>query len=338
VSVNRARQLGGVTGRVRRMDAPQRRTAIVFTVLIPLAVVSIVLFFVVGAEGSWGFVLPFRSRRLLALVLVAFAIAVSTVVFQTITENRILTPSILGFDALYVLIQTCLVFGVGSVALSSIPPVLQFAAEVVLMVGLSTLLFRWLFGGARKSLHLLVLVGIVFGVFFRSISSFLQRLIDPNEFVVLQDRLFASFNAVDPELLGISTVLVVVTSVVLWRDRRELDVLMLGRDLAIAVGINHQRLVLRLLVVVAVLVSVSTALVGPITFFGLLVASLAYQITGSHRHAVILPAAVLLGIVALVGGQTILEHVFGLATVLSVIIEFVGGIVFLLLVVRGVRR
>jgi iron complex transport system permease protein len=338
VSVDVGRLGLGIRGMMRRMDASERRTLTVFSVLAPLTIVSIALFFVVGAEGSWSFVLPFRGRRLLALVLVAFAIAVSTVVFHTVTENRILTPSILGFDSLYVLIQTCLVFFVGTSALSAIPPVLQFCGEVVLMVVLSTLLFRWLFGGARKSIHLLVLVGIVFGVFFRSLSSFMQRLIDPNEFVVLQDRLFASFNAVEPDLLGISTVLVVIAAVALWRTRRSLDVLMLGRDLAITLGLDHQKLVLRLLVIVAVLVSVSTALVGPITFFGLLVASLAYQITGSHKHAVLLPAAVLLGIIALVGGQTILEHVFGLGTVLSVIIEFVGGIVFLLLVVRGVKK
>ncbi|MFC5928860.1 enterobactin ABC transporter permease [Cryobacterium melibiosiphilum] len=307
-------------------------------ILIPLLVITVVAFFTVGAQGDWSFVLPFRGRRLAALVLVGFAIAVSTVIFQTITENRILTPSILGFDALFALIQTVLVFVVGSSALGSIPPVAQFAGEVVLMVVLSTLLFRWLFGGARRSIHLLVLVGIVCGVFFRSIASFMARLIDPNEFTVLQDRLFASFNAVEPDLLLISAVLLAAASVLLWRMRHDLDVLTLGRDLSTVLGVDHRHLVLRLLIIVSVLVSVSTALVGPITFFGLLVASLAYQVTGSHRHSANLPVAVALAVVALVGGQTVLEHVFGLATVLSVIIEFIGGIVFILLVLKGARR
>ncbi|WP_241983799.1 iron chelate uptake ABC transporter family permease subunit [Cryobacterium luteum] len=320
---------------VRRPDKRMRRVA---GILAPLLLLTIVAFVVVGAEGSWSFVLPFRGRRLAALVLVGFAIAVSTVIFQTITENRILTPSILGFDALFVLIQTVLVFEIGSSALGRIPPVAQFLGEIVVMVVLSTLLFRWLFGGARRSIHLLVLVGIVLGVFFRSISAFLQRLIDPNEFTVLQDRLFASFNAVEPDLLLISAIILVVTSVVLWRMRHDLDVLTLGRDLSTMLGADHRHLVLRLLIVVSVLVSVSTALVGPITFFGLLVASLTYQITGTHRHAANLPVAVALAVIALVGGQTVLEHVFGLATVLSVIIEFIGGIVFILLVTRGTRR
>ncbi|MFO7690150.1 MAG: iron chelate uptake ABC transporter family permease subunit [Cryobacterium sp.] len=323
----------------RRAGRPgEKRMRRVGLILVPLLLLAITAFCTVGAQGNWDFVLPFRGKRLVALVLVGFAIAVSTVIFQTITENRILTPSILGFDALFVLIQTVLVFGVGAAALGDIPPVAQFAGEVVLMVVLSTLLFRWLFGGTRHSIHLLVLVGIVFGVLFRSVSVFLQRLIDPNEFTVLQDRLFASFNAVDADLLVISTVVLTVMGVVLWRMRHDLDVLTLGRDLSTVLGADHHRLVLRLLVVVSVLVSVSTALVGPITFFGLLVASLAYQITGTHRHAANLPVAVALAVLALVGGQTVLEHVFGLATVLSVIIEFIGGIVFIVLVTRGARR
>ncbi|WP_240605984.1 iron chelate uptake ABC transporter family permease subunit [Planctomonas deserti] len=319
--------------------APERaRTRILFAVLGALTVAAVVAFLVVDAQGSWDFVLAFRGRKLLALVLVAFAIAVSTVLFQTVTENRILTPSILGFDSLFVLIQTCLVFALGTAGLSALPPLVSFAGEVLLMVVLSTALFRWLFGGARRSLHLLILVGIVFGVLFRSVSALIQRLIDPNEFAVLQDRLFATFTSVPPDLLGISAAIIAATCVLLWRDRRSLDVLGLGRDMAIALGVDHRRLVLRLLVIVSLLVSVSTALVGPVTFFGLLVASLAHQLTGSHRHAVLLPAAVLLAVLALVGGQTVLEHVLDMGTVLSVLIEFLGGIVFLLLVMRGARR
>jgi iron complex transport system permease protein len=314
------------------------RTRILFAVLGALTTAAVVAFLTVDAHGSWDFVLPFRGRKLLALVLVAFAIAVSTVLFQTVTENRILTPSILGFDSLFVLIQSCLVFLLGSTGLSAVPPIVSFAGEVVLMVVLSTALFSWLFGGARWSLHLLVLVGIVFGVLFRSVSALIQRLIDPNEFAVLQDRLFASFTSVEPDLLGISAAILGGAGVLLWRDRRSLDVLGLGRDMAVALGVDHRRIVLRLLVIISLLVSVSTALVGPVTFLGLLVTSLAHQLTGSHRHAVLLPAAVLLGVLALVGGQTVLEHVFDMGTVLSVLIEFLGGIVFLLLVMRGPRR
>ncbi|WP_240645840.1 iron chelate uptake ABC transporter family permease subunit [Georgenia sp. SYP-B2076] len=300
--------------------------------------VAAVAFVLVGALDAWALVAPLRAARLAPMILVGVAIAVSTVVFQTVTENRILTPSIMGFDAMYALIQTAGVFFLGSTAVIATAATTRFGLEVGVMLAFSAALFRWLFGGPRRSLYLMVLVGIVLGTLFRSLATFLQRVIDPNEYLIVTDRLFASFSAVDPGLLAVCAVIVALVCAWMWWVRRDLDVLALGQDHALALGVDHRRLVLRALSACALLVSVSTALVGPITFFGLLVANLAYAVAGTHRHAYVLPAASLLGILTLVGGQTVLEHVFGMDTVLSVIIEFVGGIVFILLLIRGGRR
>ena len=314
------------------------RPALVLIVLAALSVVSIVLFMTLGAKGSWSFVLSFRGKKLLSLLLVAYSVAVSTVLFQTVTNNRILTPSLMGFDALYVLIKTAIVFFLGVGALVSIDNQLQFVMEVLVMVGFSTLLFRWLFLGQERSLHLLVLVGIVFGILFRSFSQLMQRMLDPGAFNVLQDTLFASFATTDPTLLGISSIIVFAASVVGWRLLHSFDVLSLGRAQAINLGVPYKRTVVTILVIIAVLVSISTALVGPVTFFGLLVATLAHSLVGTSKHRYILPAAVMLAIVCLVGGQTLLERLFAFDTALSIIIEFLGGIVFIALVLRGSAR
>lgn len=303
-----------------------------------LALLACALFLTLGARGSWSFILSYRGQKLAALVIVAIAIAVSTVLFQTVSENRILTPSIMGFDALYALLQTVLVFAVGSLAVGAIEPRLLFIGEIAAMMAFSLTLYRGLFSGAVRSLHLLMLVGIVFGILFRSLSGLMQRLIDPNEFVVLQDRLFASFNTTRGDLLIVAAVLVLATLVPIGRKLPAFDVLALGRNAAIGLGVDHARTVRLTLVLVSVLVSVSTALVGPVTFFGLLVASLAYRVTPSHRHVHILPAAVLLAILCLVGGQTLLERVFAFDTALGIIVEFVGGLVFLVLLLRGAAR
>lgn len=296
-----------------------------------------ILFMTLGAKGSWSFVLSFRSTKIVALALVAYAIAISTVLFQTVSNNRILSPSIMGFDALYVLLQTTLVFTLGASQVIAIDPRIRFVIEVVLMVAFAALLYRWLFG-ARRSLHLLLLVGIIFGVLFRSVSGFMMRLIEPNEFVILQDMLFASFNSFDRELLAVSAVLIALASFVAWRIRHTFDVLALGREMAINLGVNYNRTVSIILGIVAVLVSVSTALVGPVTFFGLLVANLAYIFSGTHKHRWILPCAALLAMIFLIGGQAIVEHVFDFDTSLSVVIEFFGGIMFIVLLVRGAAR
>ncbi|MDC9825571.1 iron chelate uptake ABC transporter family permease subunit [Devosia sp. ZB163] len=314
------------------------RPALVLAVLAVLAVVSVVCFMTLDAKGSWSFVLPFRGRKLLSLVLVAYSVAISTVLFQTVTNNRILTPSIMGFDALYVLIQTGIVFFLGASALNAQDPQLRFVLEVAVMVGFSALLFRWLFVGEERSLHLLVLVGIVIGILFRSLSQFMQRMLDPNAFNVLQDTFFASFSTVEPTLLLVASLIVLGVSVVVWRLMHVYDVLSLGRAQAINLGVDYKRVVVIILMLVSVLVAVSTALAGPVTFFGLLVVSLAHALIGNSLHKYVLPASALLAVVCLVGGQTVLERVFAFDTALSIIIEFLGGLVFIILIVRGKQR
>lgn len=303
-----------------------------------LVAIAIVCFMTLGAKGSWSFVLPFRGFKLAAIILVAYSIAVSTVLFQTVTHNRILTPSIMGFDALYILIQTVVVFVFGASQLTIIGPNAMFAVEVAIMVLFAGLLYHWLFSTRSRSLHLVMLVGIVFGIFFRSLSNLMQRMIDPTEFAVLQDRFFANFNTVHSELLLFATIIVALVSLIGWRMLHVFDVLTLGREAAVNLGVDYKRTINIILILVTILVSVSTALVGPVTFFGLLVANLAYMIAGTARHRVVLPVAVLLAILCLVGGQVILERVFAFNTALSVIIEFLGGLVFIILLVRGNAR
>ena len=302
------------------------------------ALICVAAFMTLGANGQWSFVIPFRGGKLLAMLLVAYAVAVSSVLFQTITHNRILTPAIMGFDALYLLIQAVVVFGFGQAAAAASHPVAAFLLEVCAMTAFACLLFRWLFSDAVRSLHLMMLVGIIFGLLFRSLSSFVVRLIDPNEFLVLQDRMFASFNSVRVELLPIAFGAVCTASFFVWRMRRRYDVLALGRDMALNLGVDYRRTLVVTLAAIAVLVSVSTALVGPVTFFGLLVSNLAYQAMGSDRHRYTVPAATLLSVIFLVGGQTLLERVLGLNTTVSVVIEFVGGVMFLVLILRRGRR
>lgn len=308
------------------------------TALFILALVAIAAFMMIGANGKWAFVLPFRGAKLATMLLVAYAIAVSSVLFQTITHNRILTPAIMGFDALYVFIQATVIFWFGFYGMAAWPATTKFLFEVAIMSAFACLLFRWLFSGAMHSLHLMMLVGIVCGLLFRSLSSFMIRVIDPNEFMVLQDRMFASFNTVRSDLLLISAVTVLGASLIGWRLRSTYDVLALGRDAAINLGVAYRRVVLLTLMLIAVLVSVSTALVGPVTFFGLLVSNLAYMFMKSDRHKIVVPAAVLLAIIFLVGGQTILERILHLNTAISVVIEFIGGLMFIALVVKKVRQ
>lgn len=301
-------------------------------------IVLIAVFMTIEASGIWDYVLPRRAKKIAAIVLTGTAISVSTVVFQTLTNNKILTPSLIGLDSLYLLLQTGIVFFFGSTALTAMNKNVQFGISTVVMVGFSGILYKLLF--RRKgngTIYFLLLVGIISGSFFSSISQFMQMLLDPNEFLVVQDKMFASFNNVNVDILILAALLVLASIACFYRDLKLLDVLALGREHAVNLGVSYDRASKRLLVFVALMVSVSTALVGPITFLGFLVANVAYRLMGTFKHSVVLPAASLLSFAALIGGQLLVERAFTFSTSLSVILNFLGGILFLYLLLKENR-
>ncbi|TIL35601.1 iron chelate uptake ABC transporter family permease subunit [Mesorhizobium sp.] len=302
-----------------------------------VAVLVGVAFMTIGLRGNLAFVVELRAVRLAAMVLVGVAVAVSTVVFQTVCANRIITPSIMGLDALYVFCQTALVFALSGFGFAGIDPRLHFFGNFTAMTSLALALFLPMLR-RRFDLTLMLLTGVVLGVLFRSLTTLLARLLDPNDFAVLQGTVFASFNAVEPDLLLLAGVITVAGVAIAWRARHVLDVLALGTDTAIGLGLAWRGTAAGLLVVVAALVSASTALVGPMAFLGLLVVSLAERIVGTNRHAILLPAAALTATIVLVGGQTVLQHALGGEGSLGIVVEFVGGIVFLAILFAGGRR
>ncbi|SMC95057.1 iron chelate uptake ABC transporter family permease subunit [Rhizobium sp. RU36D] len=308
--------------------------------LVALSIVALVCsigFMTIGLKGNISFVLGLRATKLVALLQVGVSIALSTVVFQTVTNNRILTPSIMGLDALYAFGQILLVFLLGGLGYAALDPQWKFAGEVLLLMALAAgILLPMLI--RRVDIGLMLLAGVILGVIFRSLQSLVARLIDPNEFAVAQGAMFANFNDVRTDLLGFAAALTLAGGAIAWRVRHVLDIVALGKDNATSLGVDWIRTLTLLLLLVSALVAVSTALVGPVAFLGLLVVALAERIVDTRRHALLLPAAALVGIIVLVGGQTLFQHGLGASSTLGVVIEFVGGIVFLVLLFLGSRR
>ncbi|MES1040350.1 iron chelate uptake ABC transporter family permease subunit [Peribacillus simplex] len=282
---------------------------------------------------NWDYALPRRVIKIIAIIVVGCAIAFSTVIFQTVTNNKILTPSILGLDSMYMLIQTGVIFIFGSTHIMIMNKNLNFLITLAAMLIFASLLFKFMFKKSRN-IYFLLLIGIIFGTLFGSMSSFMQVLIDPNEFQIIQNKMFASFNNVNTDLLTLAIILMIAAMIYFMRFLKYLDVMSLGRDQAINLGVDYDFVTKRVLIVVTVLISISTALIGPITFLGLLVANVAYQFIKSYQHKHIIPGAMLISVIALVGGQFIVERIFTFSTTLSVIINFVGGVYFIYLLLK----
>src|SRR5699024_312668 len=290
----------------------------------------------VGSRGFW-LIAEMRVTSLVVMAVVAFCQAVATITFMTVTNNRIITPSIMGFESLYTVIQTAAVYAFGVAGLVALQGTSQFLLQVAAMVGLSVLLYGWLLRGKYANIQVMLLVGIIIGGGMGAVSTFMQRLLSPSEFDVLTARLFGSVQNASTEYLPYAIPLVLIAGVLIWASAHRLNVISLGRDVCINVGVDHGRQTIYMLVLVSILMAVSTALVGPMTFFGFLVATLTFQLAGTHDHRRLLPVGVLTGFVVLSGAYFIMNHLFAAQGVVSIIIELVGGSVFLLVIMRRGR-
>ena len=302
-----------------------------------LAVVSLILaalYIFYDLTGNISYILPKRIIKVVAIIITGGAISFSTTIFMTITNNRILTPSIMGLDSLYMLTQTFIIFVFGSRSLVMMNGNINYLLSVGVMIIFSLVFYRLLFKGEDNNIYFLLLIGMILGTFFSSFTSFMQVLIDPNEFMVVQDRMFASINNVNENLVYLSIILIIVVILYFIRFYKYLDVLALGKDHAINLGVPYDSVVRQLLIIVAILISIATALIGPITFLGLLVVNIAYQFINTYKHFYIILASVFLSIIALIGGQFIVEKIFVFNTTISVIINFVGGIYFIYLLLK----
>ena len=301
--------------------------------IVALAVIG--LFLSIGVNSTnYQYAMYRRIPKIIAMVLTGASIGFSSLLFQTVTNNRVLTPSILGLDSLYVLLQTAVVFILGSSSVLISNGNVNFIITIVVMIAFSAILYKFVFKKGSKNIFTILLIGVICGTFFECLTSFMQVLIDPTEFLTVQDKMMASFNNVNTEILLLSSVVIILSIAYCYDMVKVLDVMSLGRDEAISLGVDYDKISKKILIIVVILTSVSTALVGPITFLGLLVVNIARQMINSYKHEVLGLVTIILSIIALVGGQLIVEHILKFDTTVSVIINFIGGIYFIYLVMK----
>ena len=275
-----------------------------------------------------------RLRKFILIILVGAAIASSTVVFQAITVNRLLTPSIMGLDAVYLFSKVLIlfVFGTGSVFITNF--YLNFTISLVAMIVFALLLFEGIFRVGQFSVYFILLIGVILGTFFRSLTGFLELLINPEDFLVVQSAMFANFDASNPRLVTICGVILVILLVITIWMIPYMDVLLLGRAQAINLGIHYNQLTRFLLIIVALMVAIATSLVGPITFLGLLTVNLAHELMKTFEHKYMLPATMCISWISLFLAQWIVENLFEATTQVSILINLIGGIYFIFLLMR----
>lgn len=318
------------------MKAKDKKSIFILSIL---TLVLVVAFLFIGVNNvNFKYALYRRIPKIYAIILTGGAIGFSSLIFQTVTNNRILTPSILGIDSLYVLLQTSVVFLLGSSSVIISDGNINFIITISAMLLFSSLIYKFIFKKSSKNIFTLLLVGVVCGTLFESLTTFMQVLIDPVEFQVVQDKMQASFNNVNTDLLFISSIVIIICMGYVYDYLKILDVMSLGREQAINLGVDYDRVMKKMLVVIVLLTSVATALVGPITFLGLLVVNISRQLISSYKHSMLGIATILISVIALIGGQLLVEQLMDFGVSVSVIINFIGGIYFIYLVMKERNR
>ena len=286
-------------------------------------------------EKLFRYAMRLRTPKLIVMLITAFAIGGASIVFQSIINNTIVTPCLLGMNSLYTLIHTAVVFFAGTGSFLALNANASFAVDVVLMGLVATVIYGWLFQKTRHNVLYVLLIGTVLSSFFSSIQTTLTRIMDPNEYDTLLTTLVASFSNVNSEIILLSILLLSAVIFVLRKDLMLLDVLTLGKEQAINLGVDYDRSIRRLLLGVTLCIAVATAMVGPISFLGLIIANLARQFLKTYRHTQLILGSALFGMIVLVGGQLLVEHVFTYSIPVSVFITVGGGIYFLYLLLTA---
>ena len=318
-----------------QLNIREKREVKKIYILLAITVLVTAIFVGIGLNSSnASYLLSKRIPKVAAIVISGGCIAFASIIFQTITNNRILTPSILGLDSVYSFFQTIVVFifGSGSIVMSN--KNLKFGLSLIGMLLISALLYKVVFSKRDSNIMHLLLVGLIVGTLFKSLTSFMQVLIDPNEYLTLQNKLVASFSNVNVDILMLSIFIILGITPFIYDDLKLLDVINLGKDQAINLGVDYDKATKKMLLVVAVLTAIPTALVGPITFLGLIIVNVTYQIVKSYKHKYLITVSILISICSLIVGLLFVDKVFSFNTTLSVIINFIGGVYFLYLLLK----
>ena len=281
------------------------------------------------------FALRTRYPKLIAMVITAFTIGGASLVFQSIINNTIVTPCLLGMNSLYTLIHTAVFFFLGSGSILAVNANMSFAVDLVIMGTVATIVYSYLFKLTNHNLLYVLLIGTVLTSFFSSIQSTLTRVMDPNEYDTLLTTLVASFSNINSNIIVFSLIMIALIIIVFRKELAMLNVLTLGKDQAINLGVDYDKCIRRLLLAVTLCIAVATAMVGPISFLGLIIANLSRQMLKTYRHTQLIIGSSLFGMIGLIGGQIIVERVFVYAIPVSVFITVGGGIYFLYLLLAG---
>jgi iron complex transport system permease protein len=197
-------------------------------------------------------------------------------------------------------------------------------------------MYRMILRNNRNNIVFLLLVGMVLSTLSRSLASFLQTIMDPEEFQSLTIRTEVSISNMNTSIIWIAVPMMLIVLILIVKDLKTYDVMSLGESNAVGLGVSYAKKMNLALIYIALAMSVATALIGPLSFLGLIAVNAAREMLKTYRHLPLLILSSLIGIIFLVLGQAIIIET-GYLTTVTVLISMVGGAYMIYLILKENR-
>ena len=278
-----------------------------------------------------------RLPRVVLAVIVASALGVSGGVLQAVTRNPLSEPGMIGINAGAALFVVVWISAGTSAYYSELAASKTFFMPVLAIVGsLLTVAFIYLFSykrGIRPVRFILTGVGVNAGI--TAVISFYQLNMSKGDYNQVLTWTNGSLWGSSWNYIIITLPLILVLIFFILFRSKVLDVLALGDELAMGVGVSLQREVLFFLILSSCLAAIATSVAGNIAFLGLLGPQIAKRLAGpSHRKMLPLSAGV--SAVILVAADTAARNLFSPIEIpVGIIVSIVGVPYFIYIMLKG---
>lgn len=281
-----------------------------------------------------------RMPQAVTALLGGAALAVTGLMLQTAFRNPLAGPSILGISSgasLGVALVMLALGGTISIGSSSIG---GYAAIIVAasigslaITGLLTLISL----RVRNNLMLLI-VGIMTGYLTSSVVTLLSSLTNEQSLQGYVIWGMGSFAQVSQQQLPMLSILIILGLIGAMLMAKPLNILLLGDNYALNLGIRVERVKTWLLIVTGLLTAVVTAFCGPISFIGLAMPHIARLMTRTDNHWVLMPATMLVGAIVALGCNCLSVMPQSSVIPLNALTPIVGVPVILYVILAGYRK
>jgi len=244
-------------------------------------------------------VLNYRLPQAITALAVGMALGLSGLLLQTLFNNPLAGPSVLG-------ISSGASFGVALVVLSGSVLGVNFLLPgfafgnillvVAALIGAFAVLLIIIFVSSRiGNIVVVLIIGIMLGYAINAVVGVLQffsRSMELQEYVIWGLGSFSKTTLTQSVYLALAIVILVIISFIF---QNSLNVFLMGRNYARSMGVNTKRLQFSVLLISGLLISLATAFTGPIAFLGLAIPHIARNLFNTSNHRILLPAVIILG-------------------------------------------